>query len=142
MEYISKVLFKPMIDRYANVIEVHHESEEKFIQELDGVLAKTVFSAGCSNWYINSAGRNSAAWPGLASTFWKATFFPKWKDFELTGGSFLWPLRRLWRNIKTSKKSIWIVLLAIAAQGAHKSKLPVLQHAMTQLTSLLRQLRQ
>ncbi|KAM0276076.1 hypothetical protein ACHAQH_007095 [Verticillium albo-atrum] len=77
VDYIANILVKPIINGYASTIEVGPEPEEAFMRDLDGVLAETVFAAGCSNWYINSAGRNSAAWPDLAATFYKATFFPK-----------------------------------------------------------------
>ncbi|KAF7557823.1 hypothetical protein G7Z17_g488 [Cylindrodendrum hubeiense] len=97
--YIVSTLVKPIIDGYANVVEVKEEAEEQFVHNLDKVLAETVFAAGCSNWYINSAGRNSAAWPGLAVTFWKATAFPRWKDFTMTGGSHMWLLHKLRRNL-------------------------------------------
>lgn len=107
---------KPIIDGYASTIEVDPEAEESFVRNLDTVLAETVFAAGCSNWYINSAGRNSAAWPGLAATFWKATFFPKWNDFVTTGGSVLWPVRKLGRNLWGSSTLIGAAV-AIAVAG-------------------------
>ncbi|KAH7127307.1 hypothetical protein EDB81DRAFT_846220 [Dactylonectria macrodidyma] len=109
--YITSILMKPIIDGYADVVEVKKESEEKFIDDLDDVLAQTVFAAGCSNWYINKAGRNSAAWPGLAVTFWRATLFPTWNDFVFSGGSNWWLLRKLWRNVTTISP---LVLLALA----------------------------
>jgi hypothetical protein len=117
VEYIRKSLMTPLIDGYADVIEVLEQEEEKFVQDLDKSLADTVFAAGCSNWYINTAGRNSATWPGLASSFWAATFFPKWKAFAMTGGSGLWLVKKAWRQARTT--SFWTYfgagLLAVAA---------------------------
>ncbi|KAI8657178.1 hypothetical protein NCS57_01095500 [Fusarium keratoplasticum] len=110
--YITSVLVKPVIDGYADVIEVKQDAEESFIQDLDKKLGETVFSAGCSNWYINKAGRNSAAWPGLAVTFWQATFFPKWNHFLMTGGSPFWIIRRTWRNLKSISSRTWLALIA------------------------------
>ncbi|KAF4994132.1 hypothetical protein FDECE_13232 [Fusarium decemcellulare] len=109
--YIASVLVKQVIDGYADVIEVKQDAEESFIQDLDRELGETVFSAGCSNWYINKAGRNSAAWPGLAVTFWQATFFPKWNDFLMTGGSTLWLIRKTWRKLKNASPLIWLALI-------------------------------
>lgn len=127
--YIASTLIKPIIDGYSDVIEVKPDAEEKFVRDLDDVLNQQVFSAGCSNWYINSAGRNSAAWPGLAVTFWKATAFTRWKDFVMTGGSKLWFLRKAWRSLTTTSPMLWLVLLATAARVAHKGPIPVSQYA-------------
>ena len=90
-------------------------AEEKFVRDLDDELSLTVFSAGCSNWYINKAGRNSAAWPGLAATFWKATLFPRWKDFVTQGGSIWWPFRKAFRNLRRRSSFIVLAVLAVAA---------------------------
>ncbi|ORY69025.1 uncharacterized protein BCR38DRAFT_363903 [Pseudomassariella vexata] len=127
--YVASTLIKPVLDGYADVIEVKEEAEEKFVQDLDGVLEETVFSAGCSNWYINNAGRNSAAWPGLAWTFWRATMFPKWADFTMTGGSSLWVFRRAWRNLATTPPAVWLLLLGVAARATHNGPMSVPQYA-------------
>lgn len=112
VDYITSVLVKPIIDGYTHVVEVKQDAEEGFIENLDRVLGETVFSAGCSNWYINKAGRNSAAWPGEAATFWKATYFPTWSHFIWTGGSSFWMLRKAWRNLKTTSPLSWLALIA------------------------------
>ncbi|KAG5812639.1 hypothetical protein H9Q74_003591 [Fusarium xylarioides] len=112
VDYITSVFVKPIIDGYTHVVEVKEDAEEGFIQNLDRVLGETVFSAGCSNWYINKAGRNSAAWPGEAATFWKATYFPTWSHFLWTGGSSFWMLRKAWRHLKTTSLLSWLALLA------------------------------
>jgi hypothetical protein len=98
--HIANTLIKPIIDGYADVVEVKKSAEDDSVQALDRVLDKEVFSSGCSNWYINKFGRNSAAWPGLASTFWKATYFTRWKDFKMQGGSKMWVFRRVWREMR------------------------------------------
>jgi len=113
VEYIAKTLISPILDRYADVVEVKPEAEKKFIGDLDGILEHTVFSAGCSNWYINSAGRNSASWPGLASTFWRAAMFPKWKDFEMNGGSRTWVVRKATRSLTTTPLWAWLMVFSL-----------------------------
>ncbi|KAF5636952.1 monooxygenase [Fusarium sp. NRRL 25303] len=112
VDYITSVLVKPIVDGYTHVVEVKQDAEEDFVENLDRVLSETVFSAGCSNWYINKAGRNSAAWPGEAVTFWKATYFPTWSHFLWTGGSSFWMLRKAWRNLKTTSPLSWLALIA------------------------------
>ncbi|KAL7953716.1 hypothetical protein V8C34DRAFT_296294 [Trichoderma compactum] len=116
VEYIRKSLMEPTIDGYADVVEVCEREEESFVRELDKSLADTVFAAGCSNWYINTAGRNSATWPGLASSFWAATFFPKWKAFSMSGGSSLWLVKKAWRQARTT--SLWTYFGAALALAA------------------------
>jgi len=115
VEYIAKTLISPILDHYANIIEVKPEAEEKFIGNLDGILEHTVFSAGCSNWYINSAGRNSASWPGLASTFWKAAFFPRWRDFNMSGGSRTWLFHKASRNLRSTPVWVWLTVFSLVA---------------------------
>lgn len=99
VDYIAKTLFEPLIEGRALSVEVKKAAEEEFTKGIDVELRDTVFSAGCSNWYINKAGRNSASWPGYAATFWRRTLFPKWKDFKLEGGNNLWFLKRTWRSL-------------------------------------------
>lgn len=122
--YIASTLIKPIIDGCASVVEVKGEAEESFIRDLDRTLDETVFAAGCNNWYINSAGRNSAAWPGLAATFWRATAFPKWSDFKLTGGSNLWVLRKTWRKLTSISPLAWLLVAGVAARAAYDGRIP------------------
>lgn len=113
VEYLAKTLFKTVIDGYADVIEVREEAEADFVTELDKTLAKTVFNSGCNNWYMNAAGRNSASWPGMASSFWRATFFPRWGDFALEGGTSAWMFRRVLRDIAITPVWIWLMILLV-----------------------------
>lgn len=81
-------------------MEVKEEAEESFVQDVDRKLAGSVFSAGCSNWYIGAAGRNSASWPGKAANFWTTTLFPQWGSYVYGGGDSSWFARSLYRHIK------------------------------------------
>lgn len=113
VEYLAKTLFKTVIDGYADVLEVKEEAETEFVTELDKTLAKTVFNSGCTNWYMNAAGRNSASWPGMASSFWRATFFPRWGDFTLQGGNAVWLLWRILRIVRTTSVWTWLAVLLV-----------------------------
>jgi hypothetical protein len=98
-------------------VEVKPEAEEKFVADIDEELRGTVFSAGCSNWYINSEGRNSASWPGLAANFWRRTFFPQWDDFVMEGGRTGWRLTRAYRSLSSfflSKAGLLVSLAVLA----------------------------
>lgn len=99
VEYVTKSLFRPIMDHRASLIEVKQSAEDYFANDMQNQLTGSVFSAGCSNWYINSAGRNSASWPGYASSFWRQTFFPKFADFELLDGDKFWFTKSLTRKL-------------------------------------------
>ena len=99
VDYIAKTLIQPLVDGRASTVEVKEEAEEGFVANIDKELRGTVFSSGCSNWYINNQGRNSASWPGFAATFWRKTFFPKWEDFVVKGGHSTWMLKRACRSV-------------------------------------------
>ncbi|KAI1874207.1 uncharacterized protein JN550_002786 [Neoarthrinium moseri] len=114
VEYLSKTLFRCVLDGNSDVFEVKEQAEEEFVKSLDETLSQTVFNAGCNNWYINSSGRNSASWPGMASSFWKATFFPNWGDFRMEGGDRMWIWRRVLRTIKTMSSLSWVTLMCLA----------------------------
>jgi hypothetical protein len=97
------------MDHRASFIEVKQSAEDYFANDMHNQLTGSVFSAGCSNWYINSVGRNSASWPGYASAFWRQTFFPKFADFELLDGEKFWftkSLARILANIVLSKYTV------------------------------------
>jgi hypothetical protein len=82
----------------AAVIEVHEDAENNFTTSVQSALKGSVFSAGCSNWYINSAGNNSASWPGYASAFWRKTYFPRFADYDLRDGDKFWFPKTVVRN--------------------------------------------
>jgi cation diffusion facilitator CzcD-associated flavoprotein CzcO len=48
----------------AEVLEVRQEAHARFQAEMAHRTAKTVWATGCSNWYVNAAGRVTNNWPG------------------------------------------------------------------------------
>ncbi|RDW76948.1 hypothetical protein BP6252_05001 [Coleophoma cylindrospora] len=113
VDYIIKTLFASVVDKRATIVEVKKEAENDWVTGVQKLLAGSVFSAGCSNWYINSAGKNSASWPGYAYDFWRETLFPRYTDFRLEGGSRLWVLRSAYRQLASllfSKPSLFLFL--------------------------------
>ena len=117
VDYLAKTLFKTVIDGYADVVEVRGDAEARFVTDLDKTLAKTVFNSGCNNWYMNSAGRNSASWPGKASSFWRATFFPRWGDFAFEGGNATWMLQRALRGLRNASIWMWLAILLMVVSS-------------------------
>ena len=103
----------------ACVVEVKQEAEDDFASGVQNLLAGSVFSANCSNWYINSAGKNSTSWPGYALSFWWETYFPRFNDFKFEGGSKLWFPRRVVTRLLGAllSKYTWILLLTVGLVG-------------------------
>lgn len=115
VDYTIKSLFKPLIDRRAEIIEVKQSAEDRETQAIHLGLNKTVFAGDCSNWYIGAHGRNAASWPGLARSFWWKTYFPDSSAFNMSGGSKLWRVRALRRLLLSklfvfSTAAIWLAL--------------------------------
>jgi cation diffusion facilitator CzcD-associated flavoprotein CzcO len=130
VEFVTKSLFRPILDGKAELVEVKATAEDSWIESIDKELDGSVFSAGCSNWYINSAGRNSASWPGYASTFWRKTFFPRFADFEYEGGNTMAYARAVLRSNK------WILAALILVAG-YKTRTRLAQTVQTYLGKLL-----
>ncbi|KAH8691365.1 monooxygenase [Talaromyces proteolyticus] len=101
VDYTIKSLFKPLLDGRATIIEVKQAAEDRTTNAIHRELNNTVFAGDCSNWYIGNFGRNAASWPGLARSYWAATYFPDWSAFNMSGGSLLWPVYRVARWLRT-----------------------------------------
>ncbi|KAL3417060.1 monooxygenase [Phlyctema vagabunda] len=110
VDYAIKSLFTPLVNRWADVLEVKQTVEDYTTNAIHEQLNNTVFAGDCSNWYIGEFGRNAASWPGLARSFWFSTYFPDWSAFNTTGGSKLWPLFATQRWLTTLKPFTKILL--------------------------------
>lgn len=122
VDYIAKTLVLPLLNGNATTVEVKKYAEDEFVAGIDEELSGTVFSSGCSNWYINNQGRNSASWPGAVATFWKRSFFPNWKHFVFRGGKRTWMIKRAYRGLSSvllSKSSLLasLVLFGVLASN-------------------------
>jgi hypothetical protein len=117
VEFATKTLFAPIIDRRASIVEVKQGAEDYFANSVQQSLQGSVFAAGCSNWYINSAGRNSASWPGYAASFWLATFFPRFSDFYLVNGEKFWLGRRVVRIAAQMASSKYLIAGILVVMG-------------------------
>jgi cation diffusion facilitator CzcD-associated flavoprotein CzcO len=131
VEYAIKSLFHPLLDGRASVIEVKQSAEDRETNAIHEQLSNTVFAGDCSNWYIGNFGRNAASWPGLARSFWAATYFPDWSAFNLSGGTNLWPLFTFYRWVTTlktiTKLAIVTALVAtLGTKGVFGTKPPTL----------------
>jgi cation diffusion facilitator CzcD-associated flavoprotein CzcO len=115
VNYAVKTLFEPLLNGRAKIIEVKQSAEDRETQAVHAGLKKTVFSGDCSNWYIGDYGRNAASWPGRAISFWWKTVNPDWEAFNMEGGSKLWRLKALTRELSNHST---LLAGAVAVAGA------------------------
>ncbi|KAL2834565.1 hypothetical protein BJY01DRAFT_239142 [Aspergillus pseudoustus] len=113
VEYIARTLVAPIIDRRISSLDVKGTVEDQWVNTLQADLRGTVFEAGCSNWYINKFGRNSASWPGYASTYWKESLKPQVGVFNTVSRSKLWVFNMLTRWVRTTPKETYAVLALV-----------------------------
>lgn len=114
IEFVAKTLLVPILDRKVGFVDVKCSAENRFANRIREKLDRSVYEAGCSNWYVNEHGKNVTSWPGYAVSFYFETLFPHYEDFH-TGpaSSRWWLLHRLRRWIRT--KTCFRVLLAVVA---------------------------
>ena len=53
--------------------EVRPEVQAAYNEEIQQRLAGTIWSTGCSSWYIDRNGRNSIMWPGFTFEYRRRT---------------------------------------------------------------------
>lgn len=64
-------------------IELRRDVQTAFSAWLKDRHASTVWSSGCSSWYLSSAGENTVIWPGLATAFRRRTARLRREDYEI-----------------------------------------------------------
>ena len=62
-----------MRERGAAVAEVRPEVQAAYNRALDARMARSVWTTGCSSWYLDATGRNSALWPDWTWRFRQRT---------------------------------------------------------------------
>ena len=70
--YVMDAL-RAMRDHDAAIVEARPEAAEAFNEEVDRRHEGTVWTSGCSSWYLDDTGRNSTLWPGFTWPFREAT---------------------------------------------------------------------
>ncbi|MCW2613118.1 MAG: 4-hydroxyacetophenone monooxygenase [Frankiales bacterium] len=68
----------------AAVLEVRHDVQQRFNDELQDRLSGTVFAGGCRSWYLTASGRNTQNWPGTTADFRRRTRRVRLADFRVT----------------------------------------------------------
>jgi hypothetical protein len=57
----------------ASEVEVRTEAQASFVSAVHQKMAGTVWTSGCTSWYLDANGRNTTLWPGLTRTFRQRT---------------------------------------------------------------------
>jgi len=71
-EYILDAL-RTMDARDLATIDVRRDVQAAYNEDLQRGLEGTVWSSGCSSWYLDSKGNNTTLWPTFTFTFRKRT---------------------------------------------------------------------
>ncbi|KAI9886535.1 MAG: hypothetical protein M1823_001646 [Watsoniomyces obsoletus] len=83
MVNLSLKFIGPLLRGEMARVEVKREAEMAWTKEVQEQLKKTVFNAGCRNWYQTENGWNSATYPYSQFHFAYRCMFVKWKDWDI-----------------------------------------------------------
>jgi hypothetical protein len=113
-EFTRKALIEPLMFGKGTAIDVTQAAEDHDSTRIQIGLKDMVWEAGCSNWYLNEWGRNTASYHGKAAQYWLETMFPKASDFIFKGAksSLLWRVRSLLYQLSQWKKVIALIALS------------------------------
>jgi cation diffusion facilitator CzcD-associated flavoprotein CzcO len=82
IRYIMACLVRLCRDEIGS-IEVKQDIQDRFNADLQQRLRKTVWSRGCTSWYLTADGKNTANWPGFSFEFRLKTRRPRWDDYAV-----------------------------------------------------------
>lgn len=68
-------------------VEVRSAAQRQFNEGLRARLPRTVWSSGCTSWYLDERGRNVTLWPGFTVEYWLRTRRIRLADFVSDGGA-------------------------------------------------------
>lgn len=60
-------------------------------------LKSMVWSDGCTNWNLDSNGRNTTNYHDNTWKFWYRLYWPAWNDFDIDGDRGTRPMHPMWR---------------------------------------------
>jgi len=69
LEHISRAL-RFMQKSSVRVLDLRPEVEASSYAELQKRVAKTVWTSGCSSWYVSPGGQVDTIWPGTTTEYW------------------------------------------------------------------------
>ncbi|ODV89695.1 hypothetical protein CANCADRAFT_4319 [Tortispora caseinolytica NRRL Y-17796] len=116
VEYACKTIVEAVASGRADIVDVKQAAEDADALDVQLKLKGTVWSAGCSNWYLNEFGRNTASYPGLASDYWMHLLWPHYQDYHLEGAHKFWRLRAIYRLLRYMvPKTVYQMVATLAA---------------------------
>ena len=71
--------------RGARTVDVRAEAMARYNAELAARLEKSVWAAGCGNWYKTASGRITNNWPGSTLEYWYRLRYPDRAAFVYDG---------------------------------------------------------
>jgi cation diffusion facilitator CzcD-associated flavoprotein CzcO len=78
---------RTMRERDAALLEVRPEVKDRFREEIDARMERTVWNTGCGSWYQDHTGRISALWPDWTWRFRQRTARFDPDDYVVEGGN-------------------------------------------------------
>src|SRR2546430_2735289 len=74
IQYVLDAL-RVMRERGLETVEVQPEAVERYNEALERDMKGTVWTTGCSSWYLDDTGRNATQWPDWTWRFRQLFFF-------------------------------------------------------------------
>ncbi|HEX3595707.1 MAG TPA: NAD(P)/FAD-dependent oxidoreductase, partial [Polyangiaceae bacterium] len=71
-----------LANEHARSVQVRGDRMRLFNEALQERLSRTVWNAGCTNWYTTEEGKQTNNWPHFTVRYWWQTRRPKPDDFE------------------------------------------------------------
>jgi cation diffusion facilitator CzcD-associated flavoprotein CzcO len=117
MVELTLKMIEPVLKGDASTVEVKKEAEQRYTNDVQQQLKKTVFTAGgCANWYVDpKTGWNSNAYPWSQIDFWYRCTFPKWNDW-----SYSYTTRGMLK--KRAAQATKTILLAATIVGIYRAR--------------------
>ncbi len=82
MNYIRQCALA-LHQRGARYMDVKPVPMNEFNRKLQERLHKTVWDSGCTSWYVNAAGKNTANWSGFTVDYRLRTSKPNWSHYHV-----------------------------------------------------------
>lgn len=83
LHYVARCL-KVLRDNENALLDVRVDVQRKFNDWLQRRSAGTTYTAGCTSYSVDAAGRNRQLWPGYTFDFWRRNRRPRLADYVLT----------------------------------------------------------
>lgn len=106
----SLKFIKPVLEGDVETVDVKHEAEVSYTQDIQQKLKQTIwYSGGCQSWYLTKDGWNSTVYPYTQIDFTRRCMFPNMNDWNIVYTSKGLAKRRTWRTIRFLTCALLIV---------------------------------